>query len=69
MVDPFGWGLACYHAALEDSDSARERNILAVLAGFAVEKRYQEEWRYPPGKCMDVTLNRDNVVARTVLGS
>jgi hypothetical protein len=45
MVDPSGWGLACYHDALEDSDSARERNILAVLAGFAVEKRYREERR------------------------
>jgi hypothetical protein len=68
MVDPSGWGLACYHDAPEDSDLARERNILAVLAGFAVEKRYREERRYPPREEMDVTLNRDNVVARTLLG-
>ena len=68
MVDPSGWGLACYHDALEDSESARERNILAVLAGFAVEKRYREERRYPPREDMDFTLNRDNVVARTRLG-
>ncbi len=68
MVDPSGWGLACYHDALEDTESARERNILAVLAGFAVEKRYREERRYPPREDMDITLNRDNVVARTRLG-
>jgi len=68
MVDPSGWGLACYHDALGDTDPARERNILAVLAGFAVEKRYREEQRYSPREYMDVTLNRDNVVARTLLG-
>lgn len=67
MVDPCGWGLACYHAAPEDSDSARERNILAVLAGFAVERRYREKKKYPPRDHMDVSLNRDNVVARTLL--
>ena len=61
-------GLACYQDAPGDSDSARERNILAVLAGFAVEKRYREERRYPPREHLDVTLNRDNVVARTLLG-
>jgi hypothetical protein len=48
MVDPCGWGLACYHDAPEDSDSARKRNILAVLAGFAVERRYREKKKYPP---------------------
>jgi hypothetical protein len=68
MVDPSGWGLACYHDAPEDSDSAREKNIRAVLAGFAVEKRYREERGCPPREEMDVTLNRDNVVARTLLG-
>jgi hypothetical protein len=68
MVDPSGWGLACYHDAPEDSDSARVKNIRAVLAGFAVEKRYREERGYPPREEMDVTLNRDNVVARTLLG-
>jgi hypothetical protein len=68
MVDPSGWGLACYHDAPEDSDSARERNLRAVLAGFAVEKRYREERHYPPREEMDLTFNRDNVVARTLLG-
>jgi hypothetical protein len=67
MVDPSGWGLACYHDAPDDTDPARERNILAVLAGFAVEKRFREERRYPPRDSMDVTFNRDNVVARTLL--
>ena len=67
MVDPSGWGLACYHDAPGETDLARERNILAVLAGFAVEKRFREERRYPPRDYMDVTLNRDNVVARTLL--
>lgn len=68
MVDPSGSGLACYHDASEDSDSARERNILAVLAGFATEKRYREEQRYPSRDAMDVAHNPDNVVARTLLG-
>jgi len=67
MVDPSGWGLACYHDAPDDTDPARERNILAVLAGFAVEKRFREERRYPPRDYMDVTLNRDNIAARTLL--
>jgi hypothetical protein len=67
MVDPSGWGLACYHDAPGDTDSAREGDILAVLAGFAVEKRYREERRYPAREYMDVTLNRDSVVARTLL--
>jgi hypothetical protein len=61
-------GLACYHDAPEDGDSAREKNIRAVLAGFAVEKRYRQERGYPPRDEMDVALNRDNVVARTLLG-
>ncbi len=64
MVDPSGFGLACYHDTPEDSDSVRERNIRAVLAGFAVEKRYREERHYPPREEMDLTFNRDNVVAR-----
>ncbi len=68
MVDPSGFGLACYHDTPEDSDSVRERNIRAVLAGFAVEKRYREERHYPPREEMDLTFNRDNVVARTLLG-
>jgi len=68
MVDPSGFGLACYHDTPEDSDSARERNIRAVLAGFAVEKRYREERHYSPRGEMDLTFNRDNVVARTLLG-
>jgi hypothetical protein len=67
MVDPSGWGLACYHDAPGDIDPARVRNILAVLAGFAVEKRFREERRYPPRDYMDVSLNRDNVAARTLL--
>jgi len=68
MVDPSGFGLACYHDAPEESDLARERNIRAVLAGFAVEKRYREEQHYPAREEMDLTFNRDNVVARTLLG-
>lgn len=67
MVDPSGWGIACYHDAAGESDLARERNILAVLAGFAVEKRFREERRYPPRDYLDVTFNTDNVVARTLL--
>jgi hypothetical protein len=67
MVDPSGWGLACYHEAPDDTDKSRERNILAVSAGFAVEKRLREERRYLPREFMDVSLNRDNVVARTLL--
>jgi len=68
MVDPSGWGLACYHDAPEDSDPARERNILAVLAGFAVEKRYREAHSYPPRDYLDVTWNDDNRKARRLLG-
>jgi hypothetical protein len=68
MVDPSGWGLACYHDAPEDIDPARERNILAGLAGFAVEKRYREQNNYPPRDTLDVAHNRDNVVTRTLLG-
>jgi hypothetical protein len=68
MIDPSGWGLACYHEALGESDSARAKNILAVLAGFAVEKRFREERGYPARDYLDVTFNRDNVVARTLLG-
>jgi hypothetical protein len=33
-----------------------------------VEKRYREENNYPPKDTMDVAHNRDNVVARTLLG-
>src|SRR6266852_4110854 len=61
MVDPSGFGLACYHDAPEERDAARERNILAVLAGFAVEKRFREEHAYTPRDSMDVALNDDNV--------
>lgn len=68
MVDASGWGLACYYDAPEDGDSARERNLRAVLAGFAMEKRYREQRHYPPREEMDLTFNRDNVVARTLLG-
>ncbi len=68
MIDPSGWGLACYHEASDESDSARTKNILAVLAGFAVEKRFREERGYPSRDYLDVTFNRDNVVARTLLG-
>ena len=68
MVDPSGWGLACYHDAPDENDPARERNILAVLVGFAVEKRFREDRHYPARDYMDVTFNRDNVVARTLLG-
>ncbi len=68
MVDPSGFGLACYHDAPEETDAARERNILAVLAGFAVEKRFREEHAYTPRDSMDVALNDDNVKARTLLG-
>jgi len=68
MVDPSGWGLACYHDAPEETDAAPERNILAVLAGFAVEKRFREEHSYPPRDNLDVAWNDDNVKARTLLG-
>jgi hypothetical protein len=68
MVDPSGWGLACYHDAQEKTDAARERNILAVLAGFAVEKSFREEHLYPPRDSLDVIWNDDNVKARTLLG-
>jgi hypothetical protein len=68
MVDPSGWGLACYHDTPADSDVARERNILAVLAGFAVENRFREERSYPPRDSLDVICNNDNVKARTLLG-
>jgi hypothetical protein len=37
------------------------------LAGFAAEKRFREERRYPPRDYMDVTLYRDKVGARTLL--
>lgn len=68
MVDPSGWGLACYHDAQEETDAARERNILAVLAGFAVEKRFREEHLYTPRDPLDVIWNDDNVKARTLIG-
>ena len=54
MVDPSGWGLACYHDAPEETDAARERNILAALAGFALENRFREERSYPPRDYLDV---------------
>ena len=68
MVDPSGFGLACYHDAPEETDAARERNILAVLAGFAVEKRFREEHAYRARDSVDVALNDDNIKARTLLG-
>jgi hypothetical protein len=68
MVDPAGWGLACYHDAPDESDPSRERNIIAVLAGFAVEKRYREERSYPARESLDVIWNDDNRKARTLLG-
>lgn len=68
MADPSGWGLACYHDASGESDSSRERNIIAVLAGFAVEKRFREERSYTARDYMDVTFNDGNVKARTLLG-
>jgi hypothetical protein len=67
MVDPFGWGLACYYKDRDESDQSREQIIVATLAGFAVEKRFREERSYPARDYMDVTLNRDNVEARTLL--
>src|ERR1700676_4267150 len=67
MVDPSGWGLACYHDAPDESDPLRERNIIAVLAGFAIEKRFREERSHPARDQMDVALNDDNVKARTLL--
>ncbi|MGC1450936.1 MAG: hypothetical protein WA830_12950 [Candidatus Sulfotelmatobacter sp.] len=54
MVDPSGRGLACYHDAPEETDAARERNILAALAGFALENRFREERSYPPRDYLDV---------------
>jgi hypothetical protein len=69
MIDPSGWGLACYHEASGKSDSAREKNILAVLAGFAVEERFRQERGYPARDSMDVIFNQDNKVARTLLGN
>lgn len=54
LVDPSGWGLACYHDAPEETDAARERNILAALAGFALENRFREERSYPPRDYLDV---------------
>jgi hypothetical protein len=68
MVDPSGWGLACYHDAPDENDASRERNIIAALAGFAVEKRFREDRSYPARDSMDVALNADNVKARTLLG-
>src|SRR6266404_4616374 len=68
MIDPSGWGLGCYQDAPDENDESRERNIIAVLAGFAVEKRFREGRCYPATEYMDVTFNRDNVVARTLLG-
>jgi len=68
MIDPSGWGLACYHEASDESDSAREKNIRAVLAAFAVENRFREKRGYPARDYLDLTFNRDNVVARTLLG-
>jgi hypothetical protein len=67
MVDSYGWGLACYHDAPEENDGARERNILAVMAGFAVEKRFREQRGYPARDSMDIALNQDNQVARRLL--
>lgn len=68
MIDPSGWGLACYDQASGENDSAREKNILAVLAGFAVEERFRQQRGYPPRDSMDVIFNQDNKVARTLLG-
>jgi hypothetical protein len=68
MIDPSGWGLACYHQASGESDSAREKNILAVLAGFAVEERFRRQRGYPARDSVDVIFNQDNKVARTLLG-
>lgn len=49
-----GRGLACYHDAPKETDAARERNILAALAGFALENRFREERSYPPRDYLDV---------------
>jgi hypothetical protein len=68
MVDPSGWGLACYNDAPDENDESRERNIVAVLAGFAVENCRREERSYPARDYMDVTFNDDNVKARALLG-
>jgi hypothetical protein len=67
MVDPSGWGLSCYDRDPGDSDESRKRIIIASLAGFAVEGRFRDEHSYPARDYMDVTLNRDNVEARTLL--
>jgi hypothetical protein len=68
MVDPSGWGLACYHDAPDENDPSRERNITAVLAGFAVEMRFRNEHSYAARDYLDVTFNDDNVKARRLLG-
>ena len=68
MVDPFGWELACYHDAPDENDPSRERNVIAVLAGFAVEKRFRKEHAYGATDYLDVAFNDDNVKARTLLG-
>jgi hypothetical protein len=65
IVDPSGWGLSCYHNAPTDIGPGRDQNIVAVLAGFAVEERYREQHGYLPRDSMDVALNDDNVKART----
>ena len=41
MVDPFGWGLACYYKDRDESDQSREQIIVATLAGFAVESAFE----------------------------
>jgi hypothetical protein len=48
MVDPPGWGLACYHKEPDESDKSRERIIIATLAGFKAENYFRAKCSYPP---------------------
>jgi hypothetical protein len=43
MVDPQGWGLACYAKEPEESDVSREGVVLATFAGFKAENRFRAE--------------------------
>jgi hypothetical protein len=47
MVDPSGWGLACYHKEPNESDQSRERIIIATLTGFKAENHFRAECSYP----------------------
>ena len=45
MIDPKGFGLACYNKEPGNSDLSREKVILASLSGFKAEEQFRASAR------------------------